>query len=56
MLIETPSKLVSPPSNKPDNVNEMDNIGILSFHDVQEDHDMLRGVRDYTSRIDFTTT
>ena len=56
MFVETPSKLVSLLTNEPDNINEVDNIGILSFHDVQEDHDMLRGVRDYTSRIDFTTT
>ena len=31
VFIETPSKLVSPPTNEPDNINEMDNIGILSF-------------------------
>ena len=50
VFIETPSKLVSPPTNEPDNINDMDNIDILSFHDVQEGHDMLR---DVTSRIDF---
>ena len=53
VFIETPSKLVSPPTNEPGNNNEMDNIGILSFHHVKEGHDMLRDVRDYTSRIDF---
>ena len=53
VFIETPSKLVSPPTNEPDNINEMDNIGILRFPDVQEGHDMLRDVRDYASRIDF---
>ena len=50
VFIETPSKLVSPPTNEPDNINDMDNIDILSLHDVQEGHDMLR---DVTSRIDF---
>ena len=51
VFIETPSKLVSQPTNEPDNINE--NIGILSFLDVQKGHGMLRDVRDYTSRIDF---
>ena len=29
VFIETPSKLVSPPTNEPDNINDMDNIDIL---------------------------
>ena len=52
-FVETPSKLVSPPIKTPDNNDETDNIGIISFHDGLEGRNMLRDVRDYTSRIDF---
>ena len=51
-FIETPAKLVSLPTNEPDNINDMDNIDIHSFHAVQEGHDMLRDVRDYRLRVD----
>lgn len=54
MFIEIPlSKVVVPSIDELDNIDEMGNIGIISFHDGPEDHDVLRDVRDYTSRIDF---
>lgn len=53
VFIETPSKVVSPTINEPDNIDEMDNVGSISIGDGPEDDDMLRDVRDYTSRIDF---
>ena len=55
VFMETPSKLVSPPTNEPVNIKEMNNIGIFSFHDVQEGHDMLRDT--YTThRVSTSTT
>ena len=56
LFIKTPSKPVSLPANKPDNISGMDNVGIISVHDVQEDHDMMRDVRDYTHPVSTTTT
>ena len=54
VFVETPSKVVSPPMNQPDNIDERDNVGAISFHDGPEDHDVLRVVvREYTSPIDF---
>ena len=45
--------MVSPPINEPDNIDDIDNVGSISIGDGPEDDDMLRDVRDYTSRIDF---
>lgn len=39
MFIETPSNVVSPPINETDNTDEMDNVGITSFHDGLVDDD-----------------
>lgn len=38
-LIETPSKVMSPPINKTLNIDEIDNVGIIS-HDKLGDDDM----------------
>ena len=46
-------KVLSPPTNKPGNIDEMDNVSIISFHHGPGDDDMLRGVQDYTAHIDF---
>lgn len=53
VLFKAPSKVVSPPITEPGKIDEMDNDGIISFHDEPEDDDMLQDVRGDTSRIDF---
>lgn len=42
VLIDTPSKVVCQQTNKPSNVDKMDDDGIISFHDGSTDNDMLR--------------
>lgn len=51
MYMQTPSKLVSPPINETDNIDNLNSAHIIRFHDGPEDDDILRDVRDYTSRI-----
>ena len=46
----TPSKVVTPPINKRDNADELDNVGIIGVHDGLEDDDIVRGARGYTSQ------
>ena len=52
-LIETRSQVLSPPTNESDNIDEIDDIGIISFDDGRENCDMLRDEGDYTSRKGF---
>lgn len=39
VFIETPSKMMSSPINETDDIDEMDNAGIISLHDGPEDND-----------------
>lgn len=49
MFMEMPSKMVSPPINETDNIDEIINVRIIRFHDGPEDDDILRDIRYYTS-------
>lgn len=41
MLIEAPSRVLSPPINEPDSIDEMENICVINFHHGPQDNDML---------------
>lgn len=40
--------------NEPGNTDEVNDEGIIRFHDGPKDDDMLRGLRDFTSRVAFS--
>lgn len=45
--------MVSPPINKTDNIDEIENVGIVSFHDGPQYDDILQSAGDYTSRVGY---
>lgn len=54
VFVETPWKVVPLLINEPGNIDEVNDEGIIRFHDGPKDDDMLRGLRGFTSRVDLS--